>query len=77
MSDTQTAAEWPSVTRLREDFAEQAQQVADAIAASGQSERDEETVLRVKACAIIAADRVVVALVVAAEMGLDVWMFTR
>jgi hypothetical protein len=76
MSATQTVTAWPGVAALRGLFAEQASRTA-------QKRQDdtgwtvEETRRQVRAAAVDAAECIAMALVDAAEMGLDVWEATR
>jgi hypothetical protein len=76
MSATRTVTAWPGVAALRGEFAEQAWRTAQ------KRQEDtgwtiEETVRQVQAAATDAAERIALALVQAAEMGLDVWGATR
>lgn len=76
MSATQTVTAWPGVADLRAQFAEQARRTAEKRQeVTGWTV--EETVRQVQAAAASAAESVALALVEAAEMGLDVWEATR
>jgi len=76
VSVTRTVTAWPAAAALREQFAEQARRTAQ------QRQRDtgwsdEETGRQVRAAAAEAAECIALALVEAAEMGLDLWQTTR
>jgi hypothetical protein len=76
MSTTRSVTTWPAAAVLREQFAEQARRVArQRQADTGWS--DEETARQVRAAATDAAECIALALVEAAEMGLDLWQATR
>jgi hypothetical protein len=76
VSATRTVTAWPEAAALRAQFAEQARRVArERQAVTGWS--DEETGRQVRAAAAEAAECVALALIEAAEMGLDLWQATR
>jgi hypothetical protein len=76
VSATATVTAWPEVAALREQFAEQAWRTAKR-RQEDTGWTDDETMRQVQAAATSAANCVALALVEAAEMGLDVWEATR
>jgi hypothetical protein len=76
VSVTRTVTAWPTAAALREQFAAQARRTAQQRQAeTGWSE--EETGHQVRAAAAEAAECIALALVEAAEMGLDLWLAVR
>jgi hypothetical protein len=76
VTTAQSAATWPGIADLREQFADQAWGTAQQMQEeNGWS--DEETIRMVHDAATHAAGCIASALIEAAEMGLDEWKLTR